>query len=46
MREKWNWCVGGLEVGGECLLMPVWRSVKFGFIGKGELDAWAFKVLT
>ena len=29
-------CVGGLWwTGGECLLMPVWRSVRVGFIGKG-----------
>ena len=40
-------CVGGLwRMGGECLLMPVWRSVRAGFIGKGELDAWAFKAVT
>ena len=27
---------GGLwRTGGECLLMPVWRSVRVGFIGKG-----------
>ena len=34
-------CVGGL-----CLLMPVRRSVRVGFIGKGELDAWTFKAVT
>ena len=40
-------CVGGLwRMGGECLLTPVWRSVRVGFIGKGELDAWAFKAVT
>ena len=40
-------CVGGLlRMGGECLLMPVWRSVRIGFIGQGELDAWAFKAVT
>ena len=40
-------CVGRLwRMGGECLLMPVWRSVRVGFIGKGELDAWAFKAVT
>ena len=40
-------CVGGLwRMGGECLLMPVWRSVRAGFIGKEELDAWAFKAVT
>ena len=40
-------CVGGLwRMGGECLLMPVRRSVRVGFIGKGELDAWALKAVT
>ena len=30
-------CVGGLlGMGGESLLLPVWRSVGGGFIGKGE----------
>ena len=32
-------CVGGLlGMGGESLLLPVWRSVGGGFIGKGEWD--------
>ena len=31
---------------GESLLLLVWRSVRVGFIGNGELDAWAFKVVT
>ena len=35
-----------LRMGGECLLMPVWRSIRVGFIGKGELDAWVFKTVT
>ena len=40
-------CVGGLwRMGGESLLLPVWRSVRIGFIGKGELDAWTFKAVT
>ena len=40
-------CVGGRwRMGGECLLVPVWRSVRAGFIGKGELDGWAFKAVT
>ena len=40
-------CVGGSwRMVGECFLMPVWRSVRAGFIGKGELDAWAFKAVT
>ena len=34
------------RMGGECLLMPVWRSIRVGFIGKGELDAWTFKAVT
>ena len=39
--------VGGQwRMGGECLLMHVWRSVKVGFTGKGELDAWAFNAVT
>ena len=30
-------CVGRLSrMGGESLLLPVWRSVGGGFIGKGE----------
>ena len=33
-------------MGGESLLQRVWRSVRFGFIGKGELFAWAFKAVT
>ena len=40
-------CVGGLlRMGGECLLMPVWRSVRAGFIGRVVVDAWAFKAVT
>ena len=40
-------CVGGLwRMGGECLLMPVWRSIRAEFIGKREFDAWAFKAVT
>ena len=39
--------VGGLwRTGGECLLVPVWRSVRAGSVGKGELDGWAFKAVT
>ena len=30
-------CVGGLwRMGGECLLVPVWRSVRAGSVGKGS----------
>ena len=33
--------VGGLlRMGGDSLLLPVWRSVGGGFTGKGELEAW------
>ena len=40
-------CVGGLwRMGDESLLLPVWRSVRAGFIGKVELDAWAIKAVT
>ena len=40
-------CIGGRwRMGSECLLVPVWRSVRAGFIGKGELDGWAFKAVT
>ena len=40
-------CVGGLwRMGGECLIIPVWRSIRVGFISKGELDAWAFRAVT
>ena len=33
-------------MGGESLLLRVRISVRVGFIGKGELDAWAFKAVT
>ena len=40
-------CVGGLlRMGGESLLLPVWRSVGGGFTGKGELDAWVVRAVT
>ena len=33
-------CVGRLlRMGGESLLLPVWRSAGAGFFGKGEMDA-------
>ena len=33
-------CVGRLlRMADEPLLLPVWRSVGVGFIGKGDLDA-------
>ena len=42
-------CVGTMKlildgilfwVGGEPVLVPVWRSIKDGFTGKWELDVW------
>ena len=40
-------CVGGLlRMGGESLLLPVWRSVGGEFTGKGELDAWVVRAVT
>ena len=33
-------------MGGESLLSRVRISVRVGFIGKGEFDAWAFKAVT
>ena len=40
-------CDGGLlRMGGESLLLPVWRSVGGGFIGTGELDAWVVRAVT
>ena len=33
--------VGGLLwMGGDSVLVPVWRSVGVGFTGKGESDVW------
>ena len=31
---------GTVEMSGETLLPPVWRSVGSGLTGKGELDVW------
>ena len=40
-------CVGRLlRMSGESLLRPVWRSVRCGFNGKGELDVWVVRALT
>ena len=40
-------CVGGwLRMGGESLLLPAWRSVGGGYIGKGELDTWVVRAVT
>ena len=33
-------------MGGESLLLSVWRFVGVGFIAKGELDAWAVRTVT
>ena len=39
-------CVGGLlRMGGESLPLSVWRSVRGGFNGKEELDAWVFRTV-
>ena len=40
-------CVGGLlRMGGESLLLPLWRSVGGRFTSKGELDAWVVRAVT
>ena len=40
-------CVGGLlRMGGESLLLPVWRSFGGGFTGNEELDAWVVRTVT
>ena len=39
-------CVGGLlRMGGESLLLPVWRSVGGGFTGRGEFDKWVARAV-
>ena len=39
--------VGGLLLmGGDSLLVPVWRSVGDGFTSKGELDVWVVRAGT
>ena len=30
-------------MGGDSLLMPMWRSVGDGFTGKGESDVWVVR---
>ena len=35
-----------LRMGGESLLLPLWRSVGGGFTGKGELDVWVVRAVT
>ena len=35
-----------LRMGVQSVLVPVWRSVEVGFVGKGELAAWAVKPVT
>ena len=40
-------CGGGLlRIGGESLLLLLWRSVGGRFTGKGELDAWVVRAVT
>ena len=39
--------VGGLlRIGGDSLLVPVWRSAGDGFTGKGESDVWLVRAGT
>ena len=39
MWEQCSWCVGRLlRMGGDSLLMPVWKSVGDRFTSKGESD--------
>ena len=40
MRVKWT-----VEMSGESLLPPVWRSVGGGLTGKGELDVWIVRAV-
>ena len=40
-------CVGGLlRIGGESLLLPVWRSIGGGLTKKEELGAWLVRLVT
>ena len=32
-------------MGGESLLLPVWRSVRGRFTGRGEFDAWVARAV-
>ena len=34
-----------VEMSGESLLLPVWRSVGSGLTGKGELDVWVVRAV-
>ena len=34
-----------VEMSGESLFLPVWRSAGSGLTGKGELDVWDVKVV-
>ena len=36
---------GTVEMGGESLLLPVWRSVGGGFTGTGDFDAWVVRAV-
>ena len=39
--------VGGLlRIGGDSLVLPVWRSVKDDFTGKRESDVWVVRAGT
>ena len=35
-----------LRMGGESLILYVWRSVGCGFTGKGKLDVWVVRAVT
>ena len=37
---------GLLRMGGDSLLLPVWRSVGHGFTGKEESDVWLVRAGT
>ena len=37
---------GLLKIGGDSLLLLMWRSVGDGFTGKGELDVWVVRAGT
>ena len=40
-------CVGGLlTMGGESLLLPVWKSAAGGFTDNEELNAWVVRTVT
>ena len=38
-------CWQTVEMGGESLLLSVWRFVGGGFTGRGEFDAWVVRAV-